>query len=65
MQRLLYDGSDVVVNRRQNVAGQTGHTTYSGSSPAFVTTKLAEVKRLQSWAEVNPETGTPGMRMPA
>ena len=57
MQCLLYDGSDVVVNRPQNVAGQTGHITYSGTAPVFVTTKLADVKRLQSWAEVNRKTG--------
>ena len=59
VQCLLYDGSDVVVNRPQNVAGQSGHVTYTGSSPVFVTTKLADVSRLQRWAEVNPKTGNP------
>ena len=59
VQQLLYDGTGVVVNRPQNVAGQTGHTTYTGTSPVFVTTKLADVRRLQSWAEVNPKTGDP------
>jgi len=60
VQCLLYDGSGVTVNRPQNVAGQIGHTTYRGSSPIFVTTKLADVRRLEAAATADPTTGLPG-----
>jgi len=56
---LLYDGSNVPVNRPQNVQGQSGHSTYTGSSPVFVTTKLADIRRLQEHAAINPKTGNP------
>lgn len=59
VQCLLYDGSNVPVNRPQNVPGQSGHTTYCGTSPVFVTTKLCDVERLQSWGAINPKTGSP------
>ena len=50
---------DVEVNRPQNVAGQTGHATYEGSSPVFVTTKLDAVERLAGLAALDPSTGKP------
>jgi len=59
VQCLLYDGSNVPVNRPQNVQGQSGHSTYTGSSPVFVTTKLADIRRLQEHAAINPKTGNP------
>lgn len=59
LQQLLYDGSDVPVNRPQNVQGQTGHTTYKGSSPVFVTTKLSDMQSLRWSASLNPRTGQP------
>ena len=59
VQCLLYDGSSVTVNRPQNFKGQTGHAKYTGSSPVFVTTKLADVLRLEKWAAVDPKTGAP------
>ena len=60
LQCLLYDGSNVPVNRPQNVAGQIGHTKYEGTSPIFVTTKLDDVRRLESAASIDPDTGRPG-----
>ena len=58
-QCLLFDGSNVPVKRPQNVKGQEGHTKYTGSSPIFITTKLADVQRLAWYAELDPETDAP------
>ena len=60
VQCLLYDGSNVPVNRPQNVQGQTGHTKYSGSSPIFATTKLGDIEALSRQAQVDLATGMPG-----
>ena len=59
IQCLLYDGSTVTVNRPQNVKVQIGHAKYTGSSPVFVTTKLADMRRLEKWAALDPSTGAP------
>ena len=60
VQCLLYDGSNVPVNRPQNVQGQSGHTKYTGTSPIFVTTKLSDVQTLENAAAPNIATGEPG-----
>ena len=60
MQCLLYDGSNVPVNRPQNIQGQTGHTKYNGTSPIFATTKLGDVEALTKQAQVDLATGMPG-----
>ena len=59
VQCLLYDGSHVPVKRPQNMQGITGHTKYKGTSPIFVTTKLADVEKLSQWAATDPDTGVP------
>jgi hypothetical protein len=59
VQCLLYDGSAVPVNRPQNIAGQVGHTKYTGTSPVFITTKLADIENLTYWGSINPKTGHP------
>jgi len=58
-QCLWYDGSAVPVARPQNQQGVTGHLTYRGSAPLFITTKLADVEELQHAARVDPRTGRP------
>ena len=60
LQCVLYDGSNVTVNRPQNVAGQVGHVKYRGTSPIFVTTKLSDIEQLAKWAALDPTTGKPG-----
>ena len=59
-QCLPYDGSNVPVNRPQNVPGQCGQTKYFGSSPVFATTKLSDVQKLAAHAAVDTFTGRPG-----
>ena len=59
IQCLLYDGSEVPINRPQNDCQQKGHTKYDGTSPFFVTTKLSDVEDLLKAAACNPETGAP------
>ena len=54
-----YDGSVVKVSRPQNQTGLTGHVTYRGTAPVFVTTKLDAIERLEWLSAINPATGAP------
>ena len=59
IQCLWFDGSPVPVAQPQNQQGMIGHKLYKGSAPIFVTCKLPDLERLESYAEINPETGDP------
>ena len=59
VQCLLFDGSNVPVNRPQNDKFQTGHDKYKGTSPIFVTTKLSDIEMLAKYAAIDPQTGRP------
>ena len=54
-----YDGSTVSVQRPLNQNGVTGHVSYRGTAPIFVTTKLDDIKRLERLSALNPTTGEP------
>lgn len=58
-QCLWYDGSSVSVARPQNVAGTSGHYSYKGSAPIFVTTKREDLIHLEAWAADRLDTSTP------
>jgi hypothetical protein len=58
-QCLLFDGSAVPEARPQNVQGTSGHSRYRGSARIFVTSKLADLERLEKLCYVSPETGEP------
>ncbi len=58
-QCLWFDGSAVPLGRPQNVPGVTGNIQYKGSAPVFITTKLADLQWLESYAQVDPATGVP------
>ena len=52
-----FDGSAVRVQRPQNQQGATGHVTYQGTAPIFVTTKLADMERFKKLSAIDPATG--------
>ena len=54
-----YDGSVLKVSRPQNQTGLTGHVTYRGTAPIFVTTKLDAIERLEWLSAIDPATGAP------
>ncbi len=58
-QCLWFDGSAVPVGRPQNVPGVTGNMMYKDSAPVFITTKLADLTRLENYAQAEPATGLP------
>ena len=45
------------VQRPQNHNGATGHVVYQGTAPIFVTTKLADMERLEKLSQVDATTG--------
>jgi hypothetical protein len=59
VQCLLFDGSGVPVVQPQNQSGTQGHITYHGTSPIFLTGKLADIQRLEAQAAIDPTTGAP------
>ena len=52
-----FGGNTVRVQRSQNQTGVTGHVTYQGTAPIFVTTKLADMERFAKLSEIDPATG--------
>jgi hypothetical protein len=56
---LWFDGSDLPIGRPQNVKGMTGNIMYKGTAPIFVTTKLSDLKWLESMAGINASTMAP------
>ena len=54
-----FDGSTFSITRPQNMPGASGHYQYRGSAPIFVTTKLADIEKLEEWAADDPQTGVP------
>ena len=58
-QCLLFEGSPVPIGRPQNVPGASGNMMYKGSAPIFITTKMEDLDRLQSHAEIDPYSGKP------
>ena len=58
VQQLWFDGSGVPIARPQNT-GAAGHLLYKGSAPVFVTTKLADLRRLERAAAIDRASGLP------
>lgn len=58
-QCLWFDGSILPINRPQNVPGAPGHTSYKGSAPILVTSKLEDIQALADMAAIDPYTGKP------
>ena len=54
-----FEGSRLTIARPQNIPGSSGHITYEGTAPIFVTTKLADLQRLEELAKDDPVTGQP------
>ena len=54
-----FDGSPVPIGQPQNIPGVTGNITYKGTTPIFITTKLADLENLDYWAQLNPATNEP------
>jgi hypothetical protein len=54
-----FEGSHLTVSRPQNIPGLSGHLTYEGTAPIFVTTKVADLQKLADLAEDHPTTGRP------
>ena len=52
-----FDGSSLRVQRPQNQNGVTGHVTYQGTAPIFVTTKLADMERFEKLSAIDAATG--------
>ena len=54
-----FEGSQLTIGRPQNIPGSSGHVTYAGAAPIFVTTKLADLQRLDELAQDDLQTGLP------
>ena len=58
-QLLWYEGKPLPVARPQNQAGVAGHSLYQGTAPIFVTTKSADLERIQHEADWARQHGVP------
>lgn len=54
-----FEGSHLTISRPQNMQGTSGHLTYEGTAPIFVTTKVKDLTALSELAKDDPATGKP------